>query len=772
MLSLRNSGGGTINWSASSSDSWLMFSPKNGVFSDHQDIQIAADRMNLTPGTYHGNITIISNVSQPQDISVQMVVLALPKNAGAVMSVAPAIMTYSAGDGQASPANQSLVITNPGTEALHWSISGATPQANAATTSSYLFALGVTTNWLSTGTTSGVVAPGATAEVVVKVDSQRLLPGTYTNSLKFTTTGSYTALNSPQSVNVTLTVQPSCSILLSTGSLTFIAVAGQNSTSNQVLSLTGSASCSNVMGWHATSSVSWLTMTPTSGQIKGAEQSITTVAANPANLLPGSYEGTITIALAQSTQTVNIQLTVQNAPTPSAPIIGVSPLNLNFSLTQGQADPAPQSVTLTNTGQSSLIWSAMANPTSSWLNVTQNHGTIIPGQTGNLVISVSSNGLTAGTYVGQIVLSGVDPTGNPAGGSPQTVNVTLTVLAPCTLALPSTSALAFSSTEGSADPSPQSIVITASGNCNWPVTWQTSYDTSVNWLNLSSGSGTFTTSGQSATLTVMPSNAGLLTGNYHSTVKISATDSTGAAIQGSPQSLSINFTVQAPCTLQVNSAGLSFSVVQGQSSSAQNVPLSSTGNCSLPVSWTARVDSTWLQLSSTSGSDNGSGSSFGVNVNASGLNIGTYNGVISLSAVGSGGASVVGNPQIAVTLTVTGSSVNVGVNLCQDTACTSSGPLAGALVYIVDSSGNIVASDSTDANGNVSLDNIPIGNYTVLASGNDDSGNMYTGSSSIIVAGGSMSITINTTSAGSSITSPVLSGTPTPDITPNGSPTS
>jgi hypothetical protein len=270
----------------------------------------------------------------------------------------------------------------------------------------------------------------------------------------------------------------------------------------------------------------------------------------------------------------------------------------------------------------------------------------------------------------------------------------------------------------------------------------------------------------------MPSNAGLLTGNYHSTVKISATDSTGAAIQGSPQSLSINFTVQAPCTLQVNSAGLSFSVVQGQSSSAQNVPLSSTGNCSLPVSWTARVNSTWLQLSSTSGSDNGSGSSFGVNVNASGLNIGTYNGVISLSAVGSGGASVVGNPQIAVTLTVTGSSVNVGVNLCQDTACTSPGPLAGALVYIVDSSGNIVASDSTDANGNVSLDNIAIGNYTVLASGNDASGNMYTGSSSIIVAGGSMSITINATSAGSSITSPpIISGTPTSDITPTGATT-
>jgi Viral BACON domain len=772
-LNLKNGGGGIINWSASSSSSWLMFSPKNGVFSDHQAIQIAADRTNLTPGTYHGKITIISNVSQPQDVSVQMVVLALPKNAGAVMSVTPAIMTYIVGDGQGSPGDQSLMITNPGTKALHWSLSSVTPQADTDE-SSYLSALDMTTNWLSTGATSGIVAPGSTEEVVVKVNSQSLLPGTYTSSLKFVTASGYTALNSPQLVNVTLTVQPRCSILLSTGSLTFTAIAGQSSTGNQVLSLTGSASCSNVMSWHTTSTVPWLAITPTDGQIKGAEQAITTVAVNPANLHPGSYTGTITIAMAQSTQTVNIQLTVQNPPAPSAPIIGVSPLNLNFSLTKGQADPAAQTVTLTNTGRSSLIWNATANPTSSWLNVTQNQGRIASGQTGNLVISVSANGLTAGTYVGQIVLSGVDPGGNPASGSPQTVNVTFTVLAPCTLAQPSTSALAFSSTQGSADPSAQPIVITASGNCNWPVTWQTSNDASASWLNLSSGSGTFTTSGQSATLMVTPNNAGLLSGSYHARVKISAIDSTGATLHGSPQSLSIDFTVQPPCTLQVSSTGLIFSVVQGQSSSSQSIPLSSTGNCSLPLSWSAHVDSTWLQLSSTSGNDNGSGSSVGVNVNASGLNIGAYTGVVSLSAVGSGGANVVGNLQVPVTLNVTGSRINVAVNMCQDATCAAPSSMAGALVSLADTSGNIVASGTADNNGNVALTNISLGNYTILASGDDAAGNTYTGSSTIMVTGSSMSITINAMPLSSTIIVPVQptdTPTPSPTDTPTPIPT-
>ena len=742
MLSLKNAGGGVINWSASSNNSWLMFSPKNGMFSDHQDIQVAADRTNLTPGVYQGKITIISNVSQPQDISVQMVVLALPKNAGAVMSVTPAIMTYNVGDGQADPSNQSLMIMNPGTKALHWSISDSAPMSQADE-NSYVNTSGMTNRWLSTGTTSGTVAPGSTAEVIVKVNSQHLLPGTYNSALKFAVATGYTAINSPQLVNVTLIVQPRCGILLSTGSLSFIAIAGQATTSNQVLSLMGSASCSDVVDWHTTTSVHWLTMTPTQGQIKGAEQSITTVAVNPANLKPGTYDGTITLALAQSTQTVNIQLIVQSPPTPSAPIIGVSPLTLNFSQTKGQADPAAQSVTLTNTGQSALIWNAVPNPMLLWLGVAQSQGSIAPGQTDSLVVSVSANGLTPGSYVGQVVLSGVDASGNPASGSPQMVNVTFTVLAPCTLALPSTSSLAFSSVEGFADPAPQSIMITASGNCNWPVTWQTSSDPADNWFNLSSGGGTFTTSGQSATLTVAPSNAGLLTGDYHATIRISATDSTGVAVEGSPQSLAIDFNVQAPCALQVNSAGLSFSVTQGQSSNVQNIPLSSTGNCSLPLSWTAQVNSGWLNLSSASGSDNGSGSSIGVNVDVSGLNIGTYSGIVSFSAVGSGGANVVGNPQISVTLNVTGSIVNVAAASCQNTSCVAPSSLSGASVSLSDSNGTIVASGTTDTNGNVSLSNVPIGSYTLLVNGADVSGALYIGSSTVVVVGGAMNVSIN-----------------------------
>jgi hypothetical protein len=299
-------------------------------------------------------------------------------------------------------------------------------------------------------------------------------------------------------------------------------------------------------------------------------------------------------------------------------------------------------------------------------------------------------------------------------------------------------------------------MITASGNCSWPVTWQISSDTTSNWLKISSSSGTFTTSGQSATLMVAPSSAGLLAGDYRTTIRISALDSTGVAVEGSPQSLAIDFNVLAPCTLKANSAGLSFSVTQGQSSKVQNIPLSSTGNCSLPLLWTAQADSSWLHLSPASGNDDGNGSSVGVTVDTSSLSIGTYNGVISLSAVGSGGAEVVGNPQILVTLNVTGSTINVAAVSCQDITCDGPNSLSGATVSLADSNGTIIASGTTAANGNVSLSNVPTGHYTLLVNGTDSSGVSYSGSDTVVVTGGAMNISVNAFSPASGAGAPVV----------------
>ncbi|GER87219.1 hypothetical protein KDW_13810 [Dictyobacter vulcani] len=753
-LTLSNGGGGIISWAASSSDAWLMLTPNHGMFSDHQTIQIAVDRNKLKAGDYDGKITFSSNVSAPQDVAVHMKVLPLPANVGAVLSVSPALISFTAIDGMGDPASQSLTISNPGKKPLNWAIKGQSPLAQTNTGAYTYNLVNMASQWLKPDVTSGQVAPGGMGSVKINVHSFNLLPGTYNQVLTFTAGNG--ALNSPQTVGVSLTVQPRCGLALNTGSLLFTAVAGQTSSSSQVINLFGNASCSSGASWQATSSVHWLTMAPSSGSLQDAATGSITATVNAAGLQPGTYNGTITITLGQNTQTVLAQLLVQAPPSPSAPILGASPLNLNFSMTKGQPNPPAQSITIANTGHSGLTWTVVPKPLSSWLTVIQSKSVLAAGDTGNVLVNVDASGLTPGIYSGQIALSGVDSNGNPAGGSPQTVGVTFTVYAPCTLVSPSATSLVFNTTQGAPDPVAQQFTFSASGNCSWPLTVNLAHSSSANWLKYTgsdnaTNSYTLTTSGQSVSIMVSPSNAGLAGGSYHDVINISATDNTGQSVPGSPQSLGIDMGVQQPCTLQATSAGLNFSVTQGQGTGGQSIPLSLSGTCILPVGWTATADSSWIQIASPSGSDNGQGSTLGVSVDASGLGIGTYNGIITISPAGNNGAPVDGKPQIPVILTVTGATVNVTINSCAVVDCTVPVVLPGAQVSLYDGSGNLIASKTADANGVAVFNNIPIGTYKITANGTDVGQVSYSGDGSISVTGTVVTTSINVF-AGSSAT--------------------
>jgi hypothetical protein len=90
-------------------------------------------------------------------------------------------------------------------------------------------------------------------------------------------------------------------------------------------------------------------------------------------------------------------------------------------------------------------------------------------------------------------------------------------------------------------------------------------------------------------------------------------DSNGNVVSSASSVVTVNMLIMAPCALQANSNSIqSIAVGQGQISSIQTVGLNVTGNCSLPVNWTATattVDgSHWLDLVSTAGSDSCSGS--------------------------------------------------------------------------------------------------------------------------------------------------------------------
>ncbi|HEX5082318.1 MAG TPA: S8 family serine peptidase [Blastocatellia bacterium] len=98
------------------------------------------------------------------------------------------------------------------------------------------------------------------------------------------------------------------------------------------------------------------------------------------------------------------------------PTIGVNPGSLSFTATAGGANPASQTVSITNLGAGTLNWTAADN--ASWLTVSPTSG-VAPS---TLTASVNVSGLAAGTYTGTITISATGAT-----NSPVSVPVTLTV---------------------------------------------------------------------------------------------------------------------------------------------------------------------------------------------------------------------------------------------------------------------------------------------------------------------------------------------------------
>lgn len=740
---LSNAGNGAITWAASSNQPWLVLTPAQGSFSNAQTITIGVERVNLRPAHYKGTITFSSNVGAPERLEVEMGVSALPPNAGPVLSVTPAVLSFSALDGGADPDPQVLVVSNPGSHPLSWSLASNTP-ATPASQNAFLQSSDMSSNWISLDHTAGVVEPGATNIINVAVHSRSLLPGTYLNTLVFSP--GHGTLDGAQEVSISLTVQPGCGLTLSSGSISFTAVVGQGNPSTQVLNIGATSSCNNEVAWHSLSSASWLTITPASDQLKSAASMATTIGVNTAGLNPGTYVANLSIVTQQNTQWVPVTLVLQAPPPPNAPVMGVSTLNLNFSTTQGQPDPPGQQVTITNTGGGTLQWHTQVNMlATTWLHAGPTGGAIAPRQTGQLTVFVSTSGLTPGTYVGQVVLFGLDQNNASASGSPQTITINLLVLPPCSLAQPSASQLSFDALQNGTDPVGQSVLITASGNCGWPVSWKTSVTSAAPWLNMSPITGTFNASGQSATVNVNPSVVGLAPGTYSTQVMVTALDSSGVQPQGSPQVFTVTFTVQQPCALHVLPSMLSFTVAQGQISSAQKSGWYETGTCAMPLSWSVTHDSGsagWLLLGATSGTVSGSSASTQVSVNAASLTPGNYSGFLTISVSGNGGV-VQGSPQtVRVNLKVTNFTIAGVVDACTVSGCPAPVPLPGATVTLTNGSGQTDQTVTAGTTGKFNLPNVPVGSYTVLVSGTDGAGVQYAGSVSITVSGSQSNLAV------------------------------
>ncbi len=561
-LTLENTGSGIISWTAWSDQPWLLLTPMMGRFDMSQRVVIAVNRFHLKPGAYQGTITFVANNNFSIPVTVKMSVLPLQTDVGAVLVTSSPVLSFSVTDGDPNPAMQLLTVSNPGSRPLYWSLKGNIPTVTTDGQRPFMDS----GNWLSIKPTSGVVAPGLTTSIHFTVSSHILLPGIYNRLLTFT--GGEHVLNSPQSVAVSLDVQPRCGVMASVGNVSFSMVATQDKPVSQSLALSLSPGCSGSVAWQASSMAQWLTSTPSSGRVKEQADSLITLTVNASRLPSGTDTSFLVFVTDHRTQTVAVHLTALASPPNLAgstndtslpmgstsnnvkmvgatstiePALGISPTSIIFSVTQGENNPPNQAVTVVNTGSDLLYWQARTDTTgSSWLQVSPGTGSVASGQNGQIFLSVNTNSLSLGTYRSNVMVSATGKSGTQASGSPQVITVVLNVLQPCTLEVTPTS-LTFSSSL-LAGPSGQDIALRAVGNCVYPVTWTATVDASSrSWLILSVTSGQ--ESGNGSVIIVHVNTSGMLLGSYQGQISISAVDRNSALVRNPTPTVEVGLTV-------------------------------------------------------------------------------------------------------------------------------------------------------------------------------------------------------------------------------------
>src|SRR5574341_802894 len=300
----------------------------------------------------------------------------------------------------------------------------------------------------ATATTSTTVSPNTTVPRNSLLGSTALAGATSSNSSTGATSSAagrsmsrltaempgLTQLVSPTSSSSSPPAPVPPAIGASPTSFSFAATQGGANPASQTLSLSNTGG--GTLSWSASDNATWLTVSPGSGTGNGT----VTLTATTGMLTTGSYSGVITLAATGATSvTVPVTFTVAAAPVP--PAIGASPTSFSFTATQGGANPASQTLSLSNTGGGTLSWSASDN--AAWLTVSPASGT----GNGTVSLSVTTGTLTTGSYSGVITLAAT-------GATPVTVPITFTVsAAPVPPAIgASPTSFSFAATQGGTNP--------------------------------------------------------------------------------------------------------------------------------------------------------------------------------------------------------------------------------------------------------------------------------------------------------------------------------
>jgi uncharacterized protein (TIGR03437 family) len=177
LVQITNSGGGVLNWTATSSASWLTVASGTAP----STLTVSVVPSGLAAGTYNASIQISSAGASNTPVTVPVTLIVAP--APPSLAVSPKTLAFNYTVGASLPAARSVSITNTGGGSLSWTASASA-------------------NWIGVSPPSGT----APATLSISVNPAGLSPGSYGANVQIAATG---ATGSPVAVAVTLGVQAS-----------------------------------------------------------------------------------------------------------------------------------------------------------------------------------------------------------------------------------------------------------------------------------------------------------------------------------------------------------------------------------------------------------------------------------------------------------------------------------------------------------------------------------------------------------------------------------
>jgi uncharacterized protein (TIGR03437 family) len=370
----------------------------------------------------------------------------------------------------------------------------------------------------------------------------------------------------------------------------------------------------------ASSTGDWLKVQAAASQLPA----VVSVSADPSGLAPGSYQGTIQIAVLGALplmKTVSVTLQVAG---PVKPRLATASYQLSFTLDALSA-PVSQQVTVSNSGSGSLNFTAAADG-GDWITVTPQSGQATPSAPGTVRVTVNPATLAAGTYQASIrVSSDASPT--------LTVPVIVTVTKGAGKLFLSQAGLTFTAVEGVGVAPDQvfQVLNTGLGRVRWTSAAATVSQES-GWLSAGTGTGANDAGSAAIDVPVHVNASGLSAGVYYGKVSITSADAIN-----SPQIVTVVLNVlsagQNPGPV-ADPAGLVFvTSLGGPDPGSRDITISNLTASALNFgSGAVTLDGgNWLVKSPPTGTVAAAGQQrVVVQPNTTGLSAGVYRGAVTL----------------------------------------------------------------------------------------------------------------------------------------------